>query len=70
MYTWKVMDRCIEFDTFIDQHPLSSATQLSAWGEVKSEWESLYPVVVDESGAIVAAGLLLKRTVIAGFTLG
>lgn len=70
MYQWKETKNIEEFDAFVNSHPLGNSMQLSAWSKVKSDWDSIYGIVVDEQGKIVASALLLKRSLGLGWTLG
>ncbi|MFE9422457.1 lipid II:glycine glycyltransferase FemX [Kitasatospora sp. NPDC006697] len=46
---------------FVRSRPSVSHMQVPSWGEVKSEWRSESIGWVDESGAVVGAGLVLYR---------
>lgn len=49
-----------EYDAFVASHPLCNVLQSSAWAEVKS-WGHSLTGLRDDTGALVAAGLVLKR---------
>lgn len=52
-----------EFDTFSQNHPLTSFEQTSAWGELKEEmgWRLLMIGGVDDSNKLKAAALILGK---------
>ncbi|WHU56244.1 peptidoglycan bridge formation glycyltransferase FemA/FemB family protein [Trueperella pyogenes] len=50
-----------EYDAFVAHHPLCNLLQSAAWAKVKAGWGHALTGLRDESGILVAAGLVLKR---------
>lgn len=59
----------IEFDKFVNEHDLRSILQYSSWASVKSEWNHRLCGVYKD-GKLVAASLLLIRSLPMSFTFG
>lgn len=59
-----------QYDGFVKKHPYHNLLQSWNWAKIKSNWEHVYTAVQDETGQIVAAGLLLIKRLPAGFGMG
>lgn len=50
-----------EYDAFVSNHPGLNLLQTSAWAEVKTDWQHHLTGLVDKTGRLVAAALVLVR---------
>ena len=58
-----------EYDLWVVRQPNCNLLQSSKWAQVKDNWQSRLTALRDESGEIVAAGLVLIRPLKFGYTM-
>ncbi len=58
-----------EYDAFVTSRPECNVLQSSRWAVIKNTWSHTLTAVRNESGKILAAGLVLKRPLPLGFEM-
>ena len=69
IYHFEINIQKDEYNSFVENHPNCNLLQSYQWADVKKNWDHLHTGVYDENHQLVAAGLVLIKSLPFGFTM-
>ena len=69
IYHFEINIQKDEYNAFVENHPYCNLLQSYQWADVKKNWDHLHTGVYDENHQLVAAGLVLIKSLPFGFTM-
>ncbi|WP_296240961.1 peptidoglycan bridge formation glycyltransferase FemA/FemB family protein [uncultured Faecalicoccus sp.] len=69
IYHFEINIQKDEYNAFVENHPYCNLLQSYQWADVKKNWDHLHTGVYDENHQLVAAGLVLIKSLPMGFTM-
>ncbi|HIW18849.1 MAG TPA: aminoacyltransferase [Candidatus Faecalicoccus intestinipullorum] len=69
IYHFEINIQKEDYNKFVENHPYCNLLQSYQWADVKKNWDHLHTGVYDENHQLVAAGLVLIKSLPFGFTM-